>query len=73
MSAKATAKKGGKHVINDPVRNFEKWKKKYDRTKKRVKGVRQPPKKKRVWESERDGIGKLVSKYGQVGILYIIR
>lgn len=73
MSAKSTAKKGGKNFSNDPVRNFEKWKKKYDRTKKRVKGVKQAPKKKRVWESERDGIGKLVAKYDQVGIFYMIK
>lgn len=72
MSAKSKANKGGKHDIDDPVRNFQKWKKKYDRTKKQVKGVKQPPKK-RVWESEKDGISKLVSKYDQVGIFYMNR
>ncbi|XP_076145090.1 putative ATP-dependent RNA helicase DDX10 [Alosa pseudoharengus] len=55
-----------KHVSNDPVGNFEKWKKKYNRTKKRVKQVRQPTKKKRVWETEQDGIKKLVAKYAQI-------
>ncbi|KAL2079645.1 hypothetical protein ACEWY4_025389 [Coilia grayii] len=65
MSLKSTAQKHVKHVTNDPVRNFEKWKKKYVKTKKRVKQVRQTTKK-RDWEIERDIIDKLVSKYAQI-------
>uniref|UniRef100_A0AAR2L6P7 ATP-dependent RNA helicase n=1 Tax=Pygocentrus nattereri TaxID=42514 RepID=A0AAR2L6P7_PYGNA len=57
-------KKGKEKKTNDedPVRNFEKWKKKHDKTKKRTK----PPKKKREWEIERENIEKLVGRYGQV-------
>lgn len=68
MSAKSTTQKKTKYDDNDPVRNFEKWKKKYNKTKKRVKSVKPPPKKRREWESEQDNINKLVSKYPQVGI-----
>ncbi|XP_056133295.1 probable ATP-dependent RNA helicase DDX10 [Lampris incognitus] len=61
-------KKGNKTKIkdpNDPVRNFEKWKKKYNKTKTRIKTekrhVRKPE-----WQTEREHIDKLVSKYSQI-------
>ncbi|XP_066501830.1 probable ATP-dependent RNA helicase DDX10 isoform X1 [Hoplias malabaricus] len=47
---------------DDPVKNFEKWKKRYDKTKKHAK---KPPKK-RDWEVEKDIIQKLVSKYREI-------
>ncbi|XP_063043537.1 probable ATP-dependent RNA helicase DDX10 [Engraulis encrasicolus] len=65
MSLKPSAQKCVKNVTNDPVRNFEKWKKKYTKTKKRVKQDRQPAKK-RDWQIEKDLINKLVSKYDEI-------
>ncbi|KAM3619939.1 uncharacterized protein V6R79_016044 [Siganus canaliculatus] len=49
---------------NDPVKNFEKWKKKYNKTKARVKRERAP--KKPEWQVEREYIDKLVSRYGDI-------
>lgn len=69
MSLKPSAQKCVKNVTNDPVRNFEKWKKKYTKTKKRVKQDRQPAKK-RDWQIEKDLINKLVSKYDEVGLFH---
>ncbi|XP_017554053.1 probable ATP-dependent RNA helicase DDX10 isoform X1 [Pygocentrus nattereri] len=64
-------KKGKEKKTNDedPVRNFEKWKKKHDKTKKRTK----PPKKKREWEIERENIEKLVGRYGQINPKEVIK
>ncbi|XP_051534347.1 probable ATP-dependent RNA helicase DDX10 [Myxocyprinus asiaticus] len=55
-----------KKVTDDPVKNFEKWKKKYDKTKTRVKRVKQTTKKKRDWEVERENIQRLVNKYSEI-------
>lgn len=49
----------------DYVRNFEKWKKKYNKTKARVKRERSQQRKPE-WQVEREYIGKLVSRYGDV-------
>uniref|UniRef100_A0AAY4DPK1 ATP-dependent RNA helicase n=1 Tax=Denticeps clupeoides TaxID=299321 RepID=A0AAY4DPK1_9TELE len=51
---------------NDPVNNFEKWKRKHDKTKKRVRQVQQTKRKKRDWEVEKDNIQKLVSRYTEI-------
>lgn len=48
----------------DPVKNFEKWKKNYNRTKARVKHERVP--KKPEWQVEKEYIEKLVSRYSQI-------
>uniref|UniRef100_A0A673I3U0 ATP-dependent RNA helicase n=1 Tax=Sinocyclocheilus rhinocerous TaxID=307959 RepID=A0A673I3U0_9TELE len=42
-------------ITDDPVKNFDKWKRKYNKTKKRVKRV-QKTTKKRDWEVERENI-----------------
>ncbi len=49
----------------DPVKNFEKWKKKYDKTKARVKRER-AAKKKPEWLVEREYIERLVSRYADI-------
>ncbi|XP_076836251.1 putative ATP-dependent RNA helicase DDX10 isoform X3 [Brachyhypopomus gauderio] len=51
-----------KNVKVDPVKNFKKWKKRYDKTKKQTTR----PKKKREWEVERENIKKLVDKYSEI-------
>ncbi|TDH08237.1 hypothetical protein EPR50_G00095610 [Perca flavescens] len=48
----------------DPVKNFEKWKKKYNKTKAQVK--RERPQKKPEWQVEREYIDRLVSRYGDI-------
>ncbi|KAM7012360.1 putative ATP-dependent RNA helicase DDX10 [Tautogolabrus adspersus] len=48
----------------DPVKNFEKWKKKYNKTKDRVKRERAP--KRPEWQVEREYIAGLVSRYGDI-------
>ncbi|KAG1967488.1 probable ATP-dependent RNA helicase DDX10 [Pimephales promelas] len=53
-------------VTDDPVKNFEKWKKKYDKTKTRVKRAQQTNRKKRDWEVERENIQRLVKKYSEI-------
>ncbi|KAM9384160.1 putative ATP-dependent RNA helicase DDX10 [Pholidichthys leucotaenia] len=50
----------------DPVRNYEKWKKKYTRTKMRVKREEKKKKKKKDWEVEREQINKLVHRYADI-------
>ncbi|XP_026049829.1 probable ATP-dependent RNA helicase DDX10 [Astatotilapia calliptera] len=56
----------------DPVRNFEKWKKKYNRTKARVKQER-AQKKKPEWQVEREYIDKLVSRYGEINLKEVVK
>eukprot|EP00066_Takifugu_rubripes_P023474 XP_011612740.1 PREDICTED: probable ATP-dependent RNA helicase DDX10 [Takifugu rubripes] len=48
------------------VRNFEKWKKKYNRKKVQVKRERAQHKKKPEWQVEREYIARLVSRYGDI-------
>ncbi|XP_041646336.1 probable ATP-dependent RNA helicase DDX10 [Cheilinus undulatus] len=50
--------------IADPVKNFEKWKKKYNKTKARVK--RERVQKKPEWQVEREYIAGLVRKYEDI-------
>ncbi|XP_053334670.1 probable ATP-dependent RNA helicase DDX10 isoform X1 [Clarias gariepinus] len=54
--------KGKKDLPQDPVKNFEKWKKKHDKKKKQTTR----PMKKREWEIERENIQKLVAKYAEI-------
>uniref|UniRef100_A0A4W4EFT7 ATP-dependent RNA helicase n=1 Tax=Electrophorus electricus TaxID=8005 RepID=A0A4W4EFT7_ELEEL len=56
--------KANKNVNSDPVKNFEKWKKRYDKSRKQTKR----PNKKRDWEIERENIQKLVDKYAETKV-----
>ncbi|XP_034386202.1 probable ATP-dependent RNA helicase DDX10, partial [Cyclopterus lumpus] len=56
----------------DPVKNFEKWKKKYNKTKAEVKRER-AQQKKPEWQVEREYIDKLVSRYGDINAKEAIR
>ncbi|XP_017348786.2 probable ATP-dependent RNA helicase DDX10 isoform X2 [Ictalurus punctatus] len=51
-----------KTLPEDPVKNFEKWRKKHDKSRKKTKR----PRKKREWEIEREIIQKLVAKYAEI-------
>ncbi|XP_067280815.1 probable ATP-dependent RNA helicase DDX10 [Pseudorasbora parva] len=55
-----------KKITDDPVKNFEKWKKKYDKTKTRVKRAQKTTRRKRDWEVERENIQRLVNKYSEI-------
>ncbi|XP_028655238.2 LOW QUALITY PROTEIN: probable ATP-dependent RNA helicase DDX10 [Erpetoichthys calabaricus] len=50
----------------DPVKNFEKWKKKYDHTKNKLKTARNQKKKKPEWQVERETISKLIQRYSEI-------
>ncbi|KAF3691363.1 putative ATP-dependent RNA helicase DDX10 [Channa argus] len=52
-------------IEDDPVKNFEKWRKKYNKTKVRVKRERMQ-KKKPEWQVEREYIDRLISRYGDI-------
>lgn len=57
---------GGKNIASvDPVRDFEKWKKKHDKIRIKVKQSKQQ-KRKPQWQVERESIQRLVSKYNQI-------
>lgn len=56
----------------DPVKNFEKWKKKYNKTKAQVKRDR-VQQKKPEWQVEREYIDGLVSRYGDINAKEAIR
>ncbi|MBN3289734.1 DDX10 helicase, partial [Polypterus senegalus] len=49
----------------DPVKNFEKWKKRYDHTKNKLKTARNQKKKKPEWQVERETINKLIQRYSE--------
>uniref|UniRef100_A0A8C7VY09 ATP-dependent RNA helicase n=1 Tax=Oncorhynchus mykiss TaxID=8022 RepID=A0A8C7VY09_ONCMY len=49
----------------DPVNNFERWKKKYNTTKTRVKQEK-IQKRKPEWQVEKEGIQRLVNKYNEI-------
>ncbi|XP_047199100.1 probable ATP-dependent RNA helicase DDX10 [Hippoglossus stenolepis] len=55
----------------DPVKNFEKWKKKYNKRKARVN--REKAEKKPQWQVERDYIHRLESRYGQINTKDVVR
>ncbi|KAM6969945.1 putative ATP-dependent RNA helicase DDX10 [Aplochiton taeniatus] len=50
---------------DDPVKNFEQWKKKYNKTKTRVKQEKRQ-KRKPEWQVERENIQRLVNKYNDI-------
>ncbi|XP_062308982.1 probable ATP-dependent RNA helicase DDX10 [Osmerus eperlanus] len=54
-----------KNDTSDPVKNFELWKKKYNKTKTRVKQEKKQ-KRKPEWQVERDNIQRLVKKYNEI-------
>ncbi|KAL6108602.1 ddx10 [Pungitius sinensis] len=66
--------KTGKKMIDgtDPIRNFEKWKKKYNKTRVGVKRER-VARKKPQWQVEREYIDKLVSRYGEINAKEALR
>lgn len=49
----------------DPVRSFERWKKKYTRRTKRLRQQRKE-RERPEWQVEREGISRLVQQYPQV-------
>ncbi|XP_042339660.1 probable ATP-dependent RNA helicase DDX10 [Plectropomus leopardus] len=55
----------------DPVKNFEKWKKKYNKTKAAVKRDRAP--KKPEWQVEREDIQRLVSRYSDINSMEVVK
>ncbi|XP_075997598.1 putative ATP-dependent RNA helicase DDX10 [Genypterus blacodes] len=65
VTSKKTPKNAKVEGTADYVRNFEKWKKKYNRTKARVKRERAQTKQPE-WKVEREYIDRLVSKYGDI-------
>lgn len=54
----------------DPVNNFERWKKKYNTTKTRVKQEK-IQKRKPEWQVEKEGIQRLVNKYNEVNNVFV--
>ena len=58
-------KQSNKNDSSDPVKNFELWKKKYNKTKTRVKQEKKQ-KRKPEWQLEKDNIQRLVKKYDEV-------
>lgn len=56
----------------DPVKNFEKWKKKYNKTKARVKREKSQ-KKKPEWQVEREYIHNLVCRYGDINAKEVVK
>ncbi|XP_019936883.1 probable ATP-dependent RNA helicase DDX10 [Paralichthys olivaceus] len=57
--------------IADPVKNFEKWKKKYNKRKARVN--REKAEKKPQWQVEREYIDRLVNRYGAINTKDVVR
>lgn len=61
---KKTRKKNPTDTI-DPVKNFERWKKKYNKTKTRVKQEKRQ-KRRPEWQVEKEAIQRLVNKYNEI-------
>ncbi|XP_056417643.1 probable ATP-dependent RNA helicase DDX10 [Hyla sarda] len=57
---------------NDPVKNFERWKKKYNQKKERCK-VHRKQTKKPEWQIEREGISHLVRRYSEINPSEIVK
>uniref|UniRef100_A0A8C8DGK7 ATP-dependent RNA helicase n=1 Tax=Oncorhynchus tshawytscha TaxID=74940 RepID=A0A8C8DGK7_ONCTS len=55
----------------DPVKNFERWKKKYNRTKTRVKREKRQ-KRRPEWQVEKEAIQRLVNKYNEVSNVFLL-
>lgn len=59
------ARPGGGAATMDPVRSFERWKKKYTRRTKRLR-LQRKERKRPEWQVERETIGRLVQRYPEV-------
>ncbi|XP_061680655.1 probable ATP-dependent RNA helicase DDX10 [Syngnathoides biaculeatus] len=58
---------------SDPIKDFEKWKKKYNLKKARVKRERRHTRKKPEWQLERENISRLVSKYADINSKEVVK
>ncbi|XP_027324338.2 probable ATP-dependent RNA helicase DDX10 [Anas platyrhynchos] len=56
---------GGGSAAVDPVRSFERWKKKYTRRTKRLR-LQRKERERPEWQVEREGISRLVQQYPQI-------
>uniref|UniRef100_A0A3Q2ZEA4 ATP-dependent RNA helicase n=1 Tax=Kryptolebias marmoratus TaxID=37003 RepID=A0A3Q2ZEA4_KRYMA len=65
-------RKGAKTESPDPVRNFERWKKRYEKTKQRVKQKRLQNKKP-AWRVEQEDINRLVTKYEHINTKEVLK
>ncbi|XP_018411745.1 PREDICTED: probable ATP-dependent RNA helicase DDX10 [Nanorana parkeri] len=57
---------------NDPVKNFEKWKKKYTKKKEKCK-IQRKQSKKPEWQTEKESISRLVQRYSEISASEINR
>ncbi|XP_073518536.1 probable ATP-dependent RNA helicase DDX10 [Phyllobates terribilis] len=60
------------HDRNDPVKNFERWKKKYTRKKERCK-LHRKQSRKPEWQLEKESIGRLVQRYSEINVSEIVK
>uniref|UniRef100_A0A663EF19 ATP-dependent RNA helicase n=1 Tax=Aquila chrysaetos chrysaetos TaxID=223781 RepID=A0A663EF19_AQUCH len=63
---------GGGPAAMDPVRSFERWKKKYTRRTRRLR-LQRKERKRPEWQVEREGIGRLVQRYPEINASEIQR
>ncbi|KAK1207242.1 DDX10 helicase, partial [Pygoscelis papua] len=63
---------GGGPAAMDPVRSFERWKKKYTRRTRRLR-LQRKERKRPEWQVEREGIGRLVRRYPEINASEIQR
>ncbi|NXE09692.1 DDX10 helicase, partial [Lophotis ruficrista] len=63
---------GGGSAAMDPVRSFERWKKKYTRRTRRLR-LQRKERKRPEWQVEREGIGRLVQRYPEINASEIQR
>ncbi|NWX38923.1 DDX10 helicase, partial [Steatornis caripensis] len=63
---------GGGPAAMDPVRSFERWKKKYTRRTTRLR-LQRKERKRPEWQVEREGIGRLVQRYPEINASEIQR
>ncbi|XP_032846667.2 probable ATP-dependent RNA helicase DDX10 [Tyto alba] len=63
---------GGGPAAMDPVRSFERWKKKYTRRTKKLR-LQRKERKRPEWQVEREGIGRLVQRYPEINASEIQR
>ncbi|XP_075707712.1 putative ATP-dependent RNA helicase DDX10 isoform X2 [Rhinoderma darwinii] len=57
---------------NDPVKNFERWKKKYTKKKEKCK-IRRKQNWKPEWQVEKESISYLVQRYNEINVSEIVR
>ncbi|KAK4829591.1 hypothetical protein QYF61_005691 [Mycteria americana] len=63
---------GGGSAVMDPVRSFERWKKKYTRRTSRLR-LQRKERKRPEWQVERESIGRLVQRYPEINASEIQR